>query len=120
MHDDPSAAPSGPDPLAVYWAEPAAFTFALLRVHTFLPTLPAGTVYPIEILEAVIAAGQRKRELRTGQPNLLAAIFLGCILRPIIVAGLAAPGALNLIGESKHDRVIEDAAIAAVRRESHA
>jgi hypothetical protein len=44
----------------------------------------------------------------------LAAIFLGCVLRPIILAGLAAPGALDLIGELKHDQVIEDAAIAAL------
>jgi AcrR family transcriptional regulator len=103
--------------LTVYRAEPAAFTFALLRTPTFLPNLPAGTQYPIEILERIIAAGQRRRELRTGQPNLLAAIFLGCVLRPIILAHLAAPGALNLLTTTKHDRVIEDAAVAALRRE---
>ena len=106
--------------LAVYRAEPAAFTFALLRTPTFLPNLPAGTRYPIEILERVIAAGQRKRELRAGQPNLLAAIFLGCVLRPIILASLAAPGALELITETRHDQVIEDAAVAALRREPRA
>ncbi len=106
--------------LAAYRAEPAAFTFALLRTPAFLPNLPAGTRYPIEILERVVAAGQRRRELRTGQANLLAAIFLGCVLRPIILASLAAPGALDLIAESKHDRVIEDAALAALRREPHA
>jgi AcrR family transcriptional regulator len=103
--------------LAVYRAEPAAFTFALLRMPTFLPNLPAGTAYPVEILERVIAAGQRRRELRTGQPNLLAAIFLGCVLRPIILASLSAPGALDLIATSKHDQVMEDAAFAAIRRE---
>jgi AcrR family transcriptional regulator len=106
--------------LAAYRAEPAAFTFTLLRTSTFLPNLPAGTAYPIEILERVISAGQRRHEIRDGQPNLLAAIFLGCVLRPIIVAKLAAPGALNLAVESDHDRVIEDAAIAALGRESHA
>jgi AcrR family transcriptional regulator len=103
--------------LAFYRAEPAAFTFALLRTPTFLPNLPAGTRYPIETLERVIAAGQRRRELRSGQANLLAAIFLGCVLRPIILASLAAPGALNLLAETKHDRVIEDAALAALRRD---
>jgi AcrR family transcriptional regulator len=101
--------------LASYRAEPAAFTFALLRMPTFLPNLPTGSSYPIEILEHVIAAGQRRREVRAGQPNLLAAIFLGCVLRPIILAGLAAPGALDLMGPSEHDRVIEDAAIAALK-----
>ena len=106
--------------LANYRADPAAFTFGLLRTPTFLPRLPAGSEYPIEILERVIAAGQRGRQVRTGQPNLLAAIFLGCVLRPIILASLAAPGALDLIAESKHDRVIEDAAVAALRREPRA
>lgn len=105
--------------LAVYRAEPAAFTFALLRTPTFLPNLPAGTRYPIEILEHIIVAGQRRRELRTGQPNLLAAIFLGCVLRPIALAHLAAPGALDLLTGSTHDQVIEDAAIAALRRDTN-
>jgi AcrR family transcriptional regulator len=100
--------------LAAYRAEPAAFTFALLRTPTLLPNLAAGTRYPIEILERVIVAGQHAQELRAGQPNLLAAIFLGCILQPIILAKLAAPGAMILIGETKHDQVIEDAAFAAL------
>jgi AcrR family transcriptional regulator len=101
--------------LAAYRAEPSAFTFGVLYTPTFLPKLPAGTVYPIEILERIIAAGQRRHEVRAGQPNLLAAIFLGCVLRPIMLANLAAPGALDLIGESTHDTVIEDAAVAALR-----
>jgi AcrR family transcriptional regulator len=100
--------------LAAYRAEPAAFTFALLRTPALLPNLAAGTRYPIEILEHVIAAGQHRGQLRAGQPNLLAAIFLGCVLQPITLATLAAPGAMVLIGETKHDQVIEDAAIAAV------
>jgi AcrR family transcriptional regulator len=100
--------------LATYRADPAAFTFAVLRTPALLPHLPRGTTYPIETLERVIAAGQRRRELRAGQPNLLAAIFLGCLLQPIVLASLAAPGAMVLIGETKHDQVIEDAALAAL------
>jgi len=103
--------------LASYRAEPAAFTFAVLRTTTFIPRLPPGTRYPIEIIEQVIAAGQDEGELRAGQTNLLAAIFFGCVLRPIIVAGLAAPGALDLLGGTQHDQVIEDAALAALRAE---
>ena len=101
--------------LATYRAEPAAFTFALLRTPVFLPTLPADTKYPIGILAGVIAAGQDSGEVRTGTPTLLAAIFLGCILRPIIVASLAAPGTLDLLAESEHDQIIEDAAFAALK-----
>jgi AcrR family transcriptional regulator len=103
--------------LAVYRADPAAFTFALLRTPAHLPDLPAGTRYPLEILEQVIVAGQVEQELRAGQPNLLAAIFMGCMLQPIVLTNLAAPGAMILIGETKHDQVIEDAAIAALRIE---
>ena len=103
--------------LSYYRAEPAAATFILLRQHTFMPTLPPGAVYPVEIVERIIVTGQRRRELRAGQPNLLAAIFLGCVLRPIHLAGLAAAGALDLITETRHDRVIEEAALAALRRD---
>jgi AcrR family transcriptional regulator len=103
--------------LAAYREDPAAFTFAVLRTTTSIPRLPSGTRYPIEILEAVIAAGQDEGELRAGPTNLLAAIFLGCVLRPIIVAGLAAPGALDLLGGTQHDQIIEDAALAALRAE---
>jgi AcrR family transcriptional regulator len=96
--------------LASYRADAAAFTFAVLRTTTSIPRLPPGTRYPIEIIEQVIAAGQDEGELR-------AAIFFGCVLRPIIVAGLAAPGALDLLGGTQHDQVIEDAALAALRAE---
>jgi AcrR family transcriptional regulator len=106
--------------LAMYRERPAAFTFALLRTHTFLPNLPAGTTYPVEILERIIATGQRRRELRAGQPNLLASIFLGCVLRPVVLATLAAPGALDLLTQTRHDRVIEEAALAALWRPSRA
>lgn len=41
---------------------------------------------------AFITTGQDERTLRGGQSNLLAAIFLGCILQPTILASLAAPG----------------------------
>jgi AcrR family transcriptional regulator len=103
--------------LAFYRAEPAAFTFAVLRLHTFAPQLPDGTVHVVDVLEEVIAAGQRRRELRPGQPLLLTGIFIGCVLRPIILATLVGAGALDLLTESKHDRVIEDAAFAALRKE---
>ncbi len=103
--------------LAFYRADPAAATFVLLRQHTFMPKLPAGTVYPLEIVERVIAVGQHRDEVRAGQPNLLAAIFLGCVLRPIHLAGLAAPGAFDLLTEARHDPIIEQAALAALRQD---
>jgi AcrR family transcriptional regulator len=103
--------------LTFYRDEPAAATFILLRQHTFMPQLPPGSVYPLEIIERIIAAGQREDALRDGQPNLLAAILLGCVLRPIHLASLAATGALDLLTDTRHDSTIEDAALAAVRRD---
>jgi AcrR family transcriptional regulator len=103
--------------LAFYREDSAAAMFILVRQHTFQPRLPAGTVYPLEIVERIIAAGQRRSELRAGQPNLLAAIFFGCVLRPIQLASLAAPGAFDLRAETQHDQVIEEAALAALRRD---
>jgi len=103
--------------LAFYRAEPAAFTFALLRLHTFVPNLPPDTPLPIDIIAAVIATGQRRRELRSGRPILLASIFFGCLLRPIIVATLGASEDLNLLTDRRHDSVLEDAAVAALRKE---
>lgn len=103
--------------LAFYRADPAAAIFILVRQDTFLPKLPAGTVFPLEIVERVIESGQQHQELRAGQSNLLAAIFLGCVLRPIQLDTLAAPGALDLVNDTRHDQVIEDAALAALRRD---
>lgn len=96
--------------IAQYRAEPSATTFVLLRQHNFMPKLPSGFIYPLEIIESVIKEGQEEELIRDGQPNLLAAIFLGCILRPIILSQLASRGAFELLNETKHDRIIIDSA----------
>ena len=102
--------------LMTYREKPAAFSFVLLNTPSFMPQLPADTVYPLDLIEQIMAAGQAQGVVRSGQPNLLAAIFLGCILRPVIMSQLADPGALDLLHEDRHDRVIIEAAIAAVSR----
>ena len=102
--------------LTTYREKPAAFSFVLLRTPSFMPHLPPDTIYPMDVLEQLMAAGQRKGVLRGGQPNLLAAIFLGCVLRPIILSQLADPGALDLLHDGRHDSVILEAAMAAVSR----
>ncbi len=102
--------------LASYRDNPAAFTFVLLRQAATIALLPATLVYPLDVVEHMIADGQRRGAIRSGKPNLLAAILLGCVLRPIIVAQLAQPGALNLLHDTAHDAVIADAAWAALAR----
>jgi len=100
--------------LATYREQPAGFSFVLLNTPTFIPRLPAGTIYPLDVVEQIISAGQRQGVVRAGQPNLLTAIFFGCILRPIIVSQLADPGALDLLHQDRHDSVIIEAALAAI------
>lgn len=100
--------------LESYRANPAAITFILMRQPTFMVSLPPGTVYPLDLIEEVIRSGQENGSIRDGQPNLLAAIFLGCFLRPLIVSQLAQPGALDLLHETRHDQVIRESAWAAI------
>ena len=101
-----------------YRENPAAATFVLLRQHNFMPNLPPGFVYPLEIVEAVMKEGQAAKLVRAGKPNLLAAILLGSVLQPIILSQLAAPGAFELLAETEHDAVIKEAAWAAVCSDS--
>lgn len=67
------------------------------------------------MIESIIAEAQRAKILRAGQPNLLAAILLGAVVQPIVLATLGSPGALDLLGDRDHDPTIEAAALAAVR-----
>jgi len=102
--------------LALYRANPDAMTFAVLRQHTFMPNLPKDFLFPIQIVEGVVREGQEKAEIRAGDPKLLAAIYSGCLLRPIIVSQLAATGSFDLLNDTSQDNVILDAAWAALER----
>ena len=102
--------------LAAYRAAPDAATFAVLRQQALMPALPADTVFPVTILERLVREGQAAGEVRNGDPKLLAAIFAGCLVRPLIVAQLAAPGSFDLLLQTKHDQTILDAAWAALAR----
>ena len=100
-----------------YRENPAAFTFVVLRQSTLMPLLVRDIDYPLDLIERMVRAWQPTGTIRAGQPNLLAAILLGCVLRPIIVSQLAQPGALDLLHDHQHDQVISDAAWAALRAE---
>ena len=102
--------------LQTYRENPTAFNFVILNTPSFVPQLPADTVYPLDVLEQIVRNGQAEGSLREGQPNLLAAIFLGCVLRPLIVSQLADPGALDLLQDTRHDSVILESALTSVRR----
>lgn len=100
--------------LELYRENPAAATFVLLRKHNFMPKESPDTVYPLEIIAALIKEGQAQQLVRPGHPGLLGAIFLGCIFQPVTFSGLSRPGAYDLRHETVHDEVISEAAWAAV------
>ena len=102
--------------LDAYRSAPQAATFALLRQHSLMPELPAGTVVPITILERLVREGQATGEVRDGDPKLLAAIAAGCVIRPLIVSQLAAPGSFDPLHQTEHDQTIRDATWAALAR----
>lgn len=102
--------------LEAYRDRPDAVVFALIGTSSFVPQLEPGTRYPIEIVERVVAEGQAAGVVRDGPANLITAILLGCVLRPIIVATYSGPGALDLLNDTSNDQIIEDAALAAIRR----
>jgi AcrR family transcriptional regulator len=98
-----------------YRQQPDAVNFVLLRMPSFMPNLPPGTVYPMDIVERVIRAGQKEGQIRQGQANLLASIFFGCVVYPIIFANLADPGSIDLLHQDTHDATILDSAWAVLR-----
>ena len=95
-------------------AEPDALTLVLLGRPIFTAEPSDIIDYPIDAIEPLIREGQAEGSIRDGQPNLLAAIFLGCLLRPLIVSRFAQPGSLDMLHDTQHDSVIAAAACAAV------
>jgi AcrR family transcriptional regulator len=97
-----------------YRRETSAFRFVLINVDEYMWKLPRKTRYPVDAIETLIIEGQRSGVVRGGDARILASVFLGCILRPIL-ASLAPPGfAPDLAKTREHDNTIVDAAIAAV------
>jgi AcrR family transcriptional regulator len=103
--------------LAAYRSESAALHFVLVQQPSFMPNLPTDTCYPIDLITQLITAGQRNGALRAGEPTLLAAMLLGCVLRPIIVSQFAHPGAPDLLATSAHDQLMSIAAWAMLARD---
>jgi AcrR family transcriptional regulator len=100
--------------LDTYREEPDAFIFVLFNTGRRLPKLPAGTVYPLDVIESIIVEAQSAGVVRDGQSNLLAAIVLGAVQQPVVLATLGRPGALDLLGDRSYDVIITEAALAAL------
>lgn len=100
--------------LASYRANPDAIIFILVERPRLIAILPADFSYPITIVETIIREGQEQKSVRAGEPLLLASIFLGCLLRPIIVSHSGLHSPLDLLHDTRHGQAIKDAAWAAL------
>jgi AcrR family transcriptional regulator len=87
--------------------DPAAHAFVLGHQGRFMSALPADFPYPIRIVERLVAEGQQDGSVKPGPPRVLAALVLGCMNQPAVVAqhgrrgsiDLAAPAARTLIAD---------------------
>jgi hypothetical protein len=104
--------------LDTYRTETDAFVFVVLNTNRRLPKLPLGTIYPLDVIESIITEAQTEGVVRHGQSNLLAAILLGVVLQPVVLATLGRPGALDLPTDPSLDAIITQAALVAVGRSS--
>ena len=60
----------------------------------------------------MIRDGQTAGVIRQGKANLLASMFFGALLRPMLLAELAAPGAFEMFHNTEYDQTIEEVAMA--------
>jgi AcrR family transcriptional regulator len=93
--------------------DPAAHAFLVGHTGRFIGALPADFPYPIRIVERLVADGQGDGSVRPGPVRVLAALVLGCMNYPTIVAQHAAPGTIDL-DDPDADTVIADGAWAAI------
>jgi hypothetical protein len=96
--------------LATYRANPDAFRFVLNRLPTFLRELDPKIPLPLDSLAGLITAGQAAGVVRPGEPRVLAAMFLGAVLRVITLDELGGLHGFRLTAE--HDATISTAALA--------
>jgi AcrR family transcriptional regulator len=93
--------------------DPDGVAFVLLGPPLF-GTLPQEIPFPLTIVTEVMRHGQAAGVLRAGNPVLLAAIFLGCVIRPIIVARSGLHDHDQVLGSPAETAIIADAAWSAV------
>jgi AcrR family transcriptional regulator len=69
-----------------YEAEPYRFAFVLLTQHGFPEeTLLEPSGNPSEILKRFVRRGQRRGDIRVGDPALFSSLVLGLVLQPLVM-----------------------------------
>jgi AcrR family transcriptional regulator len=102
--------------IAMYREHPDGVIFILVDRPQLMNHLTSDISYPLIIIESVIRDGQAQGIVREGEPIVLASIFLGCFLRPIIVSQSGLHPNLNLLRDTQHDNLIINAAWATLAR----
>lgn len=100
--------------LSRYRRDPAAFNFVSQRLPSFLPELPAHVVLPLASVRRLVIRGQAEGHFRDGDPTLLAAMFLGALLRVFFLNDYADMHGFDLAPD--HDPLIEQACLDLLRR----
>jgi AcrR family transcriptional regulator len=85
--------------------DPAGHAFVLGHTGRFMSALPADFPYPIRIVEGLVREGQADATVRPGPPRVLAALVLGCMNHPAVVAQHAAPGTIDLTDPGTVDTI---------------
>jgi AcrR family transcriptional regulator len=71
--------------LDLYRDQPTLSVFLVEHQPRFMHTLPPDFPYPVHVVEQLVKAGQREKSVRRGDPRLLAAMVLGCVMRPVLM-----------------------------------
>jgi AcrR family transcriptional regulator len=92
---------------------PDAYAFVLAHTGRFMDALPPDFPYPIRIVERLLGEGQSAGVVKPGPVRVLAALVLGCVNYPVVVAQHARAGTIDLADAASAD-LIADGAWAAV------
>jgi AcrR family transcriptional regulator len=99
-----------------YRDNPDAMQFILIERPPGFAQMPQDYPFPLKIIAGVIHEGQKEGSIRDGYPLLLASIFFGCVLRPIITARSTQQRAFDLLHDHQHEHIISWAARAAIKQ----
>src|SRR4051794_15701812 len=101
--------------LDLYRDDPNLSVFLIEQQPRFIGALPPRFPYPLHVVERVVKAGQRAKEVKSGDPRLIAAIALGCVTRPILVSRHSRHWELAA-GDRRQRELIAESAWGAIRR----
>lgn len=101
--------------LTLYRERPTAFVYALVQAPpAAVASMPDDRDLPVDIIARVIERARAQGRGRDGDPRVLAACFLGCLVQPIALS-LSAPGCVwDILTDDEQDAPIVEAALGSV------